>query len=543
MVRRFSSRLLAVSSIVAIAVVWSGWQSATQAQGRAKRPLSYDAYDYWRSIQGTRLSEDGQWVAYALTSQGRGRRAHRPQPEDEPGAQARRAGRIRQFTPDGKFVVFTIVPTKADDERNGRGQNAGPAAHAGWTRQAPRPGRTPTRRRATRSASWRSPGGEVTTVEQIATFRLPEESSTWLAYHKGRAGGAARWTRRRGGRGGAAAVDARAAAARAGGGGAPAGGGRRRRRRRAAAGRHAGRRGTQPAERRKDPGQRPDHPQSHDRAGRHDSRSHRIRVGQDRHDGWSTRCRPTTRRRTACSRAACATARCTRSRPAAAITRACRSTRRHADRVPERHGGVRQAGVAVPALLLEDRRTRRRSRWSLRRRAACVGQGRQRRLRAALLRRRRAAAPRHRSAAGPAARSERAAPTPCAWTVELEGRADSADAAGARDAGAQSQLPRGRPPVRQAARAARDAGSAQRQSGRSIRLARSAPRTSPIGRRCRGTRRTTTSISSTSRTAQRKKVLEHYNGGDSMSPGGNYLCISMSRPATGSPTTSPTARA
>jgi hypothetical protein len=35
----------------------------------AKRPLAYTDVDYWRSIQGTRLSDDGQWLAYALTSQ------------------------------------------------------------------------------------------------------------------------------------------------------------------------------------------------------------------------------------------------------------------------------------------------------------------------------------------------------------------------------------------------------------------------------------------------------------------------------------------
>src|SRR5215217_6880690 len=36
----------------------------------AKKPLTYDVMDYWRSIQGTRLSDDGQWLAYATTSQG-----------------------------------------------------------------------------------------------------------------------------------------------------------------------------------------------------------------------------------------------------------------------------------------------------------------------------------------------------------------------------------------------------------------------------------------------------------------------------------------
>src|SRR5688572_11035622 len=75
----------------------------------AKRPLSYDVYDSWRSIQGTRLSEDGQWLAYALTSQG----------EDgelivrnlRSGQELRHPrGTSPSITPDSKFVVFTIVP-------------------------------------------------------------------------------------------------------------------------------------------------------------------------------------------------------------------------------------------------------------------------------------------------------------------------------------------------------------------------------------------------------------------------------------------------
>ena len=35
-----------------------------------KKPLGYDVVDAWRSIAGTRLSDDGQWLAYALTAQG-----------------------------------------------------------------------------------------------------------------------------------------------------------------------------------------------------------------------------------------------------------------------------------------------------------------------------------------------------------------------------------------------------------------------------------------------------------------------------------------
>src|SRR5206468_555998 len=57
------------------------------------------------------------------------------------------------------------------------------------------------------------PGGQVTTIEQIASFRLPAESSQWVALQKGRAG--AGGGRNGGGGGGRAG----------GGGGRGAGGG------------------------------------------------------------------------------------------------------------------------------------------------------------------------------------------------------------------------------------------------------------------------------------------------------------------------------
>ena len=54
--------------VAALAVfTWSTWPVA--AQSGAKRPLTYDAYDYWKSVAGARVSDDGQWFVYSLTSQ------------------------------------------------------------------------------------------------------------------------------------------------------------------------------------------------------------------------------------------------------------------------------------------------------------------------------------------------------------------------------------------------------------------------------------------------------------------------------------------
>jgi dipeptidyl aminopeptidase/acylaminoacyl peptidase len=201
-------RLVLVSTLAVLVGSW-----ALGAQAPAKRPLTYDVYDSWRSIQGTRLSDDGQWLAYALTSPGEdGQLVVRNLGSGQEFRHPR--GTSPQMTPDNKFVVFTIVPPRADEEREqaanaqaggtppaGRGQGqGGDEQAAGQSRNS--------------MGIMALPGGQVTTVERVSTFRLPGESSTWLAYHRGRAGAAGG----RAGRGGGA----RGGGGRGGGGAPPA---------------------------------------------------------------------------------------------------------------------------------------------------------------------------------------------------------------------------------------------------------------------------------------------------------------------------------
>src|SRR5262245_35042376 len=51
--------------------VWPRPQAAQQAAtpASAKRTLTHQDYDNWRSIQSQQLSRDGKWVAYALIAQ------------------------------------------------------------------------------------------------------------------------------------------------------------------------------------------------------------------------------------------------------------------------------------------------------------------------------------------------------------------------------------------------------------------------------------------------------------------------------------------
>ena len=84
----------------------------------------------WKTIQGTTLSRDGQWLAYAMTAQGvDGELIVR---NLQSGQEYRHPRGINpQITPDGKFVVFTIAQIEG---------RRGAAARAGAPRRRPWPG-------------------------------------------------------------------------------------------------------------------------------------------------------------------------------------------------------------------------------------------------------------------------------------------------------------------------------------------------------------------------------------------------------------------
>src|SRR5262249_40067168 len=152
-----------------------------------KKPLSYDAYDAWWSIQGTTLSRDGEWLAYALTSQGLdGQLVVRNLRTGQEFKHQR--GTAPSFTADGKLVVFTIAQTKAEEEKErlaARARGGENAQGRGENQQGRGNANTPAR---TSAGIMTLATGQVATVERIGTFSLPEESSTWVALHRGRAG-------------------------------------------------------------------------------------------------------------------------------------------------------------------------------------------------------------------------------------------------------------------------------------------------------------------------------------------------------------------
>jgi dipeptidyl aminopeptidase/acylaminoacyl peptidase len=152
------------------------------AQQTAKRPLAHSDYDEWRSIQSPQLSRNGQFLAYALVPQdGDGevvarnlatgqewRQAigKRPEPPpQEPGQPpAFTSGGQLSFTADARWLVFTIYPTR-EDVRKAK-------------KQKKKPEDMPKNSLGIMDVST----GEVTRVEKVKRFQVPEEGAGVIAY-------------------------------------------------------------------------------------------------------------------------------------------------------------------------------------------------------------------------------------------------------------------------------------------------------------------------------------------------------------------------
>jgi dipeptidyl aminopeptidase/acylaminoacyl peptidase len=159
MKHRFSS----IRSVFLIALCVLTLAAAAGLALAAKKPLSYDAYDGWRSIQGTQLSRDGQWLVYALV------------PQDGDGElvalnlrtnKEYRSPRGKQpvITVDGKFVAFAVAPLKADVDK------------------AKKDKKKPEEQPKSGLGIMNLSTGEVVTIDRVKSFKVPEESGIVVAY-------------------------------------------------------------------------------------------------------------------------------------------------------------------------------------------------------------------------------------------------------------------------------------------------------------------------------------------------------------------------
>ncbi len=145
----------------------------------AKKPITQDVYDIWRSIQGATLSNDGRWVAYSLTpavgdgelvvratsgtTEYRVPRGFLGRPVTTVGTGAGAPLPAAQISADSRWVVALTYAPKAefDRVRGRRGRSNQPKASLAIVSLA---------------------NGAVTAVPRVKSFRLPEDGGRWLAY-------------------------------------------------------------------------------------------------------------------------------------------------------------------------------------------------------------------------------------------------------------------------------------------------------------------------------------------------------------------------
>jgi len=151
--------------IVAVSVLMVSSAAVAFAQAPVKKPITHDVYDSWKSIRNTQVSRDGVWLAYALVPQdGDGELVVR---NLRTGAEHRHPrGQDPVITADGRFVVFTIVPLKADADK------------------AKKDKKKPEDQPKNALGIMTLPGGAVATVDRVKSFKVPEESSRAVAYLK-----------------------------------------------------------------------------------------------------------------------------------------------------------------------------------------------------------------------------------------------------------------------------------------------------------------------------------------------------------------------
>ena len=169
-------------------IALSATMLVAQQAAPAKRSITHQDYDSWRSIAAPQVSRDGKFVAYAYVPQDgdgeivarniatgvdwRAPRGYRPPvpPPDDPGANvgeflAEQARLLRPvFTADSKFLIFGIEPSKADLNKAKKDKK--------------KPEDMPKNALGIMDLAT----GTVTRVERVKTFRVPEDGTGFFAY-------------------------------------------------------------------------------------------------------------------------------------------------------------------------------------------------------------------------------------------------------------------------------------------------------------------------------------------------------------------------
>ena len=160
---RFNARTLAAAAAIFVLLLAISAPASVLSGPQAKKPVTYDIYDSWRSIRGTQVSRDGVWLAYALVPQdGDGELVVR---NLKNGTEYRTPrGNNPTISADGKYVIFAIAPLKAEVDK------------------AKKEKKKPEEQPKSGLGIMDLATGAVKTVDRVKSFKVPEERSSHIAY-------------------------------------------------------------------------------------------------------------------------------------------------------------------------------------------------------------------------------------------------------------------------------------------------------------------------------------------------------------------------
>jgi len=146
------SRFLPFAILALAATLW--------AEQGPKKPLDHGVYDIWKTVSGGAFNRTGEWLTYRIApAEGDGDLYIRNSSSGTVHHIPR--GSAPRFTHDGKFLLCTVTPARADVET---------------ARKERKP--APKNLLAIVSLS----DGKRTDIEAVRAWRLAEEGSTWVAY-------------------------------------------------------------------------------------------------------------------------------------------------------------------------------------------------------------------------------------------------------------------------------------------------------------------------------------------------------------------------
>ncbi|MBI5706617.1 MAG: prolyl oligopeptidase family serine peptidase [Armatimonadetes bacterium] len=151
------SRWLLAGFVFVLALGQSvGWQ-------QAKKPLDHSVYDGWKSVRLPALSRDGQWLAFGVFPQvGDGVLYVKSTGGESEKQIARGSG--QRFTKDGRFLLFTILPAKADVD------------------QAKKDKKAPKDQPKNALGILELSTGKQTTLERVKAWKMATDDAGFIAY-------------------------------------------------------------------------------------------------------------------------------------------------------------------------------------------------------------------------------------------------------------------------------------------------------------------------------------------------------------------------